>query len=319
MLERYLAYLRSVRGLSENTVRAYERDVRTYLDYLSQAGVEEAQVRDSTVRSFVTSLLDRGLKARSVNRVLSGVRGYCRFLQRLEPDQERRDPLDGFRGMKTPSRLPSFLFEEEMGELLDATGGASGAETFLAIRDHAALEILYSTGCRVAELVGLDLADLDLKQGTARVMGKGRKERYVFLGKAALQAIRDYLPRRAAHLGSRAVSDDARGALLLNRQGERVTDRGIRYRVRRLVLSSRIRKHCSPHTFRHSMATHVLDRGADIRVVQELLGHASISTTQIYTHVGLARLQSVYQLAHPHSRRSASGAAAADPARERRP
>lgn len=303
MLERYLSYLRSVRGLSENTIRAYERDIRTFLDYLAAAGVPETEVRDPTVRAFVTSLRDGGLAARSINRLLSGVRGYARFLERLQPGGRAIQTLESFRGLKAPSRLPSFLFEEEVGTVLEATG----ADSFLAIRDRAALETLYSTGCRVAELVGMNLADLDLGQGTSRVLGKGRKERFVFLGKSAVAAIRDYLPRRAAHLGAREVSEDGRRALFLNNVGERMTDRGIRYRLRRILLATPVRKHVSPHTFRHSMATHVLDRGADIRVVQELLGHASLSTTQVYTHVGLSRLASVYRLAHPHSRRRAAG------------
>jgi site-specific recombinase XerD len=307
MLDRYLAYLRSVRGLSENTIRAYERDIRVYLEYLGDAGVEVAGVKDATVRGFVLSLHDGGLSARSINRLLSGVRGYSRFLESIAEGQGGIQTLEGFRGLKAPARLPSFLFEEEMKELLAAAGSGS----FLSVRDRAVLEALYSTGCRVAELVAMDVTDLDLGHGTARVMGKGRKERYVFLGTEATGALRDYLPRRLAHLGAREVPDDARRALFLNHLGRRVTDRGVRYRLQRLLLGTPIRKHVTPHTFRHSMATHVLDRGADIRVVQELLGHASLSTTQIYTHVGLSRLASVYRRAHPHSGRQGASAAAA--------
>ncbi len=313
MLERYLAYLRGVRGLSENTTRAYGRDIRAYLAFLVDAGVEPLEVRDATLRAFVTQLLAQGLKPRSINRLLSGVRGYCRYLERCagetgrETGQRRAgdavDTLEAFRGPKVGSRLPTFLFEEEMSELLGATGGVG----YLELRDRAALETLYSTGCRIAELVGMNVSDLDLRQGSARVVGKGRKERYVFLGHAATQALRDYLPRRAAALGAQAVSEDGRVALFLNRGGERVTDRGMRYRLRRLVAGTGIRKRVSPHTFRHSMATHVLDRGADIRVVQELLGHVSLATTQIYTHVGLSRLASVYRSAHPHSRLARKG------------
>lgn len=303
MLDRYFSYLRSVRGLSENTIRAYERDIRVFLDYLEKAGVPETEVRDPTVRAFVTSLRDGGLSARSINRLLSGVRGYARFIESRQLGGIAIETLESFRGLKAPTRLPSFLFEEEMGSLLESVGD----DTFLAIRDRTALETLYSTGCRVAELVGMDVTDLDLGQGTARVLGKGRKERFVFLGVSAVGALRDYLPRRIAHLGAREVSEDGRRALFLNHVGERVTDRGIRYRLRRILLATPIRKHVSPHTFRHSMATHVLDRGADIRIVQELLGHASLSTTQIYTHVGLSRLASVYRRAHPHSRRRTAG------------
>ena len=307
MLDRYLAYLKSVRGLSENTTRAYERDIRCYLEFLGGEGVAPLQVRDSTLRSFVTRLMDRGLAPRSINRMLSGVRGYCRFLDRNPPTGEPARPagardavdtLQEFRGPKAPKRLPTFLFEEEMDGLLDTAAEGVG---YLEIRDRAALETLYSTGCRIAELVGMNVSDLDLKNGSARVLGKGRKERYVYLGSSAVEAIRDYLPRRSAHLGSRPASEDARVALFLNQQGERVTDRGLRYRLGRMLARTDIQKKVTPHTFRHSMATHVLDRGADIRVVQELLGHSSLATTQIYTHVGLSRLASVYRSAHPHS------------------
>jgi integrase/recombinase XerC/integrase/recombinase XerD len=306
MLDRYVAYLQGVRGMSEHTCRAYERDLRIYLSFLESTGVVPLEIRDRTLRAFVSELLGRGLKPRSVNRVLSSVRGYTRFLERTEPESQpgRRAPgqaadiIMAFRGPKVGSRLPGFLFEGEMTEVLEAADG----DTHLGLRDRAALETLYSTGCRVGELVGMNVTDLDLKKGTVRVLGKGRKERYVYLGDEATRALQDYLPRRAAHLGARAVSEDARVALFLNRNGERVTDRGFRYRLRSLVQTTGIRKRVSPHTFRHSMATHVLDRGADIRVVQELLGHASLATTQIYTHVGLARLARVYRQAHPHAR-----------------
>jgi integrase/recombinase XerC len=315
MLDRYLAYLRNVRGLSQHTATAYEHDVKCYLEFLRRVGVSPLQAKDATLRAFVTDLLGRGLKPRSVNRVLSGVRGYCRFLDRNTPPEERPatghgvvrdavDVLDEFRGPKAGQRLPTFLFEEEMEGLLQSDGGVS----YLEIRDRAVLETLYSTGCRIAELVGLNVSDLDLKNGSARVVGKGNKERYVYLGNEAVRALRGYLPRRAAHLGAWPASEDARLALFLNQQGERVTDRGLRYRLDRIASRAGIQKHVSPHTFRHSMATHVLDRGADIRVVQELLGHASLSTTQVYTHVGLSRLASVYRSAHPHSRRAAAEA-----------
>ena len=176
-----------------------------------------------------------------------------------------------------------------------------GAEGFWKLRDRAVLETLYSTGCRISELVSLDLADLDLKNRTARVMGKGSRERNVFLGAEALAALRDYLAERQRHVRPGAGDADAQRAVFLNQRGRRITDRGVRFVLSAYLRTANLGKKVTPHTFRHSFATHLLDRGADIRAVQELLGHASLSTTQVYTHVGLERLKKVYRRAHPHA------------------
>jgi site-specific recombinase XerD len=218
------------------------------------------------------------------------------------------NPFAEVRGLRTPKRLPSFLFEDEMARLVDlpetaAAGRASpdrgSDDGFWRLRDHTVLEVLYSTGCRVSELVALDLADLDLGTGTARVTGKGDKERNVFLGGSALACLREYLLKRT---GRAAGDADSAAALFLNQRGRRITDRGVRFILAGWLAQAGLGKRVTPHTFRHSFATHLLDRGADIRAVQELLGHASLSTTQVYTHVGLERLKKVYRRAHPHAR-----------------
>jgi site-specific recombinase XerD len=213
--------------------------------------------------------------------------------------------------LRAPKRLPSFLFEDEMARLVELPETAAGGtvadrgapsrradDPFWRLRDHAVLEVLYSTGCRVSELVALDLKDLDLGTGTARVTGKGDRERNVFLGGSALAALRDYLGRRT---GRTAADPDSLAALFLNQRGRRITDRGVRFILSGWLARAGLGKRVTPHTFRHSFATHLLDRGADIRAVQELLGHASLSTTQVYTHVGLERLKKVYRRAHPHA------------------
>jgi site-specific recombinase XerD len=204
-----------------------------------------------------------------------------------------------------------------MARLIELPTQTEGNDSFWRLRDRAVLETLYSTGCRISELVSLDLADLDLKARNARVMGKGAKERLVYLGDTAVAALREYLSRRSFHakepaqirssarsaeVAPRTGARSAAAALFINRRGERITDRGIRFILGEYLARANLGKRVTPHTFRHSFATHLLDRGADIRAVQELLGHASLSTTQVYTHVGMERLKRVYRRAHPHAK-----------------
>ena len=301
MLDRYLAYLQSVRNLSRHTIRAYETDVVRYRSFLERHGVAEDDADGGVIRRFLAELQKEGMAPRSVNRAISGVRGYYRFKQQMcdaSSTDQPPNPFEGFRGVKGTKRLPTFLFEEEMKDLSDATATGK-ADEFMCLRDSAIVETLYSTGCRISELVAMNLGDVDIGGRSARVGGKGGKDRVVFLGGASHAALVRYLVvrgERARHTERGSVQ-----AVFINAQGRRLTDRGARYILNRNVERTAIRKKVSPHTLRHTMATHVLDAGADIRVVQELLGHASLSTTQIYTHVGLSRLQAVYRRAHPHA------------------
>jgi tyrosine recombinase XerC len=306
VLEQFLQYLRHVRHLSANTLAAYRRDVQRFLDYLGACGLDPDNpvLGQSLLRGFVASLGRQGLSARSVNRVLSALRGYYRFRQKV--GGEGANPFRELRSLKTERYLPSFLFEEEMERLL-----AGSPTDFWQLRDALILELLYSTGCRVAELVAVDLSDLSLKEGSVRVRGKGGKERLVFVGRQAGRLLAEYLPRRRVVAGrfrggSRASAESEQVALLINRRGERLTVRGVQFLLRRALQSAGVAKPVSPHTFRHSFATHILNRGADIRIVQELLGHASLSTTQVYTHLDVEGLRRVYDQAHPHARRQAA-------------
>jgi tyrosine recombinase XerC len=293
VLERYLQYLTHVRHLSQNTVSAYRRDLETYLAFLDDQGLSPERVESAAARSFVGYLSRGGLSSRSINRVLSAVRGYYRFLERV--GEEASNPFASIKSLKTDGKLPSFLFEEEIEQLLAA--GQPG--DLWELRDLLILELLYSTGCRVSELASAGLTDLDLKGRTLRVLGKGNKERLVFIGEEAAKRLLEYLERRRAlHLGDQ----EGRKALLINRRGGRLSVRGIQGIVDRLLDRSGLNKPATPHTFRHSFATHVLRKGADIRIVQELLGHASLSTTQVYTHLDMERLRAVYGAAHPHAR-----------------
>lgn len=304
MRNAYLLYLGSVRHLSPHTVESYGKDLEKYEAYLDTNGVgaEGAGVADA--RGFVAWLTSQGLSPRSINRMVSGVRGWYRFLERR--GEVSANPFAEIRSLRTEKRLPSFLFEDEMARLVEMPSRepCPDREEFWKLRDRAVLETLYSTGCRISELVSLDLHDVDLKNRTARVMGKGQKERNLFLGATAVEALRSYMALRSFHVRPSAPDqgNDSTRALFLNQRGGRVTDRGVRFILGEYLSRANLGKRVTPHTFRHSFATHLLDRGADIRAVQELLGHASLSTTQVYTHVGMEKLKKVYRRAHPHAR-----------------
>jgi integrase/recombinase XerC len=309
MPEDYQAYL-SRRSLAPHTLESYGKDLEKYRQFLSERDVDPEQAGVSEARGFVSWLTTgEGLSPRSVNRMISAVRGWYRWLQR--EGKVETNPFAEITSLRTEKPLPSFLFEEEMARLIEMPSRepAADGDSFWRLRDRAVLETLYSTGCRISELVALNLSDVDLKNRTALVMGKGSKERNVFLGDAAVRALRDYMSLRGAHVRAETaprgapgtVRADAVRALFLNQRGGRVTDRGVRFILGEYLSRANLGKRVTPHTFRHSFATHLLDRGADIRAVQELLGHASLSTTQVYTHVGLEKLKKVYRRAHPHA------------------
>ena len=329
-IEAYLAYIDAVRGLSERTVRSYREDLSQYDAFLSGAGREGAaaididEARSSDIRAFEAALVTDGKAGSSVNRALSAIRGFYRYRARY--GGLAADPSRDVESLPERRKLPRFLFEDEMSDFIAQADG----DDFRSVRDRAILEFLYSTGCRVGEAAGL--RDLSLEEGTARVFGKGSKERIVFLAEPARQALVAYLPMRAelrtsagaalAEARARAAAvqaaaedgDSAGGPapggrtpgskpkdpLFVNTRGGALTERGIEWIVDSYAAKAGTGKRVSPHAFRHSFATHLVARGADIRVVQELLGHANISTTQIYAHVDMERLRKVYDQAHPH-------------------
>ena len=302
----YLSYLRAVRGYSPQTVRAYRGDICRYLAFLDRAGVAAEQATSRQVRAFVGELTRSGRSAASVNRTVSAVRGFYRFLATVS-DLPDGNPAQAQRGLKTGKRLPGFLFSLEAEQLLGGAGGAATADgsDFWDLRDRVLLEFLYGSGCRVSEAVGLDVGDVEPARGRARVMGKGSKERVVFFGSGCSALLREFLPRRAEQLGEGSATLKSERvsayALFHNRRGGRLGARSARAIVTAAAAAAGIDKRVTPHSLRHSFATHLLDGGANVRVVQELLGHASIATTQVYTHTSLARLQQVHRAAHPRA------------------
>jgi len=307
-LEEYIAYLGAVRGLSPRTLRSYREDFEGFERFLETYprprgagdGLDLDSISASDVRAFAAAMVTEGKAGSSVNRALSALRGYFRY--RVRFGGLTVDPTRDVEGLPSKRPLPKFLFEDEVSAFLELPKGTG----FGPSRDRAILEFLYSTGCRVAEAANLTLDRLDLEGGSARVVGKGSKERVVFLDQSARSALGAYLPLRKERL-SRSSGGEVRQVeyLFINARGGRLTERGIEWLVQGYAERSGTGRPVSPHAFRHSFATHLVGRGADIRAVQELLGHASVSTTQVYAHVDMERLRKVYEQAHPHGGRSA--------------
>jgi integrase/recombinase XerC len=290
-VDRYLSHLSRERRLSPHTSSNYRRDLVALVDFLDRAAVRDWKSVDSQhVRLFAARSHAGGLNPRSVQRRLSAVRGFFNYLQRERV--AAANPGIDVRAPKAAKRLPGTLDVDTLNQLLDIP-----PDDALAVRDRAVMELFYSSGLRLAELVGLDLGAIDLVDRTVRVLGKGSKTRIVPVGRKAVEAIHAWLKER----GGVATPDET--ALFVGRHGTRLRERAIQLRIagwaKRKGLPSRV----YPHLFRHSFATHLLESSKDLRGVQELLGHADISTTQIYTHLDFAHLARTYDASHPRAKR----------------
>ena len=292
------------RGLAANSLAAYRRDLRRYEQFLRAAGIDDPRsVGEATVSEYVEHLGrlrvadgDAHLAPASIARGLVAVRSFHRFC--AAEGLLDTDPSEQVGAPRVPQGIPKALDEPEIDAILHSVVGDAPR----AQRDRAILEVLYATGVRISELVGLDLADVDLDDGIARVIGKGDKERVVPMGRAARTELRTYCGDGRLALRSPRVARRDADAVFLNARGGRLTRQGCWQLVRRAGERVGLGERLSPHVLRHSCATHMLDHGADIRVVQELLGHASVSTTQVYTKVSPERLRAVYESAHPRAR-----------------
>lgn len=295
-VEAYLHEMEVGRGASEHTLRAYRRDLADWSAFLLD--LEVAGVRDVSprvMRAYLAHLDELDLARATVQRKLSAVRSLFKWL--LDRGEIDAHPASGLRPMRGERRLPTSLEGGEVAALLEAPDPKTAAGR----RDRAILEFMYSAGTRAAETVGLDRRDLDLDTGVARVLGKGRKERMVPVGSHAVEALRGYLAD-----GKRpAPSPRAGDALFLNQRGGRLTTRSLGRFVETYASRAGLHRHATPHTLRHTFATHLLDNGLDLRSVQGMLGHANLQTTQIYTHVSIERLRAIYEKAHPRARSGA--------------
>ncbi len=292
----FVTYLTVERSASPRTVRCYAEDINHFLSFLEREGIDFPGRADClALRHYLSLLHSKQYERRTVARKLSAIRTFLRFLCR-----EGLLANTGWAAVATPKlgkKLPRFLYLEDMLRLLSAPAG----ETPVGLRDTAILEVLYASGVRVSELVSLNVDDVDLQQGHAMVMGKGAKERLVPLGRFARRSLLSYLERGRPGLLGKNNRGGEEKALWLNRHGCRLSDRGVRRLVDKYVKQAGVTGKATPHTIRHSFATHLLNAGADLRTVQELLGHVNLSTTQIYTHVTGDRLKEVYTRAHPRA------------------
>lgn len=291
----FLDYLDHERDASIHTRKNYHVDIVQFLTFLNHTSPQLlvdgpsglSQIDSNLVRAFVAGLL-HGHHPASVARKLSSLRSFFKFWMRQK--MMTQNPAKAVATPKIPKRIPRFLSEEEAATLLHVPMGA----TFQEKRDRAILELFYSSGLRVSELVGVNVGDIDLATGMVRVLGKGRKERLVPVGRPAVDSIQDYMKAR-----NQVTQGGPNGPLFINRQGGRLTVRSVERQVKKYLQLSGIQKKVTPHMLRHSFATHMLNHGADLRGIQELLGHSSLSTTQRYTHVTIDQLMEVYDKSHP--------------------
>jgi integrase/recombinase XerC len=285
-IDKFLRYLEVEKDVSFHTLRAYRKDLEKFFDY-SQAEPDKIDMMD--VRGFIAGQIKNGFNKTTVSRRLSSIRSFFKFLYR--EGYVKSNPAKLVPNPKRPELLPRFLSVDDAFSLVEKPEGMG----FIPARDRAILELLYSSGLRVNELSGLNIDDINIKECMIKIRGKGKKERIVPVGSKAIDAIKTYLIEKI-------LRKSKNKALFLNRSGFRLTDRGVRRVVVKYARSLSINGRIGPHTLRHSFASHLLQGGADLRVIQELLGHSSLSTTQKYTHLDITHLMDVYDKAHPFER-----------------
>ena len=286
-IDKFMNYLNIEKNASAHTLVNYTIDLKYFASFLGDRDI--TSVDRLLLRKFLAQMRVKNYSKRTVARKLASLRSFFRFLYR--EGHIKTNPITSISTPKLDKKLPTILDVEKVARLVQAPSDTD----IMGLRDRAILETLYSTGIRVSELVGLDEMDVDFISEVVKVLGKGSKERMVPIGGPAVAAIRKYIEKR----DSRSVKD--KDAVFLNKSGRRLTDRSVRRIINKYIKSCSMVEHISPHSLRHSFATHLLDRGADLRSVQELLGHMNLSTTQIYTHVTMERLKSVYDHAHPRA------------------
>lgn len=299
--DQFLNFSRIERGLSNNSISAYTRDLQRLADYLAENTVDISDFQQKNLDEFISGLSKSNLAVSSINRVLSTLRSFFAYLER---EYDFFNPMKDVESSKIPVRLPKALTVSQIAQLID---GSFSEDNLVSIRDRALLELLYSTGGRVSEIVGINLSDIGTVKSESndvrviKLRGKGSKERIVPMGSFSVKALDDYLVRVRPNLvlkNSKGKSD----ALFLNQRGTRISRQSAWQIVVDSAKKCGLSEGISPHVFRHSFATHLLDGGADIRVVQELLGHASVTTTQIYTLITIDKIRESYSLAHPRAR-----------------
>lgn len=289
-LDDYLQHLTFERGLSALTCQNYARDIKLLESLADKTSLD--QLQNTQIRRFIATLNGRGLSGKSIARALSAWRGYYDFL--IQHKGFTQNPVMGLRAPKSPKTLPQALSTDMAVKFVDIQG-----DGLLEQRDHAIFELFYSSGLRLSELVNLDIDMLDFTDGTVTVTGKGNKTRIIPMGTHAINAIQTWLKRRAEV----KIADKNPKAVFVTQQGRRITARAIQYRMKEWAIKQGVNIDMHPHLLRHSFATHVLQSSQDLRAVQEMLGHANISTTQVYTHLDFQHLATIYDKAHPRAKK----------------
>jgi integrase/recombinase XerC len=291
-IERYIDYLSNVRDMGERTITAYSIDLEDFRSYCDNFNIKPEDTGTEELRLYIGDMSFESRSARSVNRALSSLRGFFKYLIRF--NYRKDNPGEAVRNIKAPKKLPEFLWEDEMKEFASLP---LDKNILWQARDEALIMVIYSAGLRISEALSLKITDLENNYHSARVTGKGNKERYVFFSDEGRAALLEYLPEREAKIKKDKMPD----ALFINMRGDALSVAGARWIIGEYARYSQNAKNIHPHSLRHSFATHLMNGGCDIRVVQELLGHKSLSTTQIYTHTTIERLKDVYKNAHPHA------------------
>jgi integrase/recombinase XerC len=290
----YLRYLKDERRYSPATLDSYQRDLTQFIEFINAVNVADCCDIDSLhVRNFAGSRRRRGISARSLHRSLSAIRGFYTFLQREQ--LIKNNPVADVSGPSIQKKLPNLLDVDEINRLLN-----EGPQNPLKLRDYAMMELMYSSGLRLAEMVNLNLDAIDLTQGQVQVLGKGNKTRYLPIGSKACKALNRWLEARVN------IVTEGELAVFINNRGNRLSPRAVQQRMAQIGREQGLDKHVHPHMLRHSFASHLLESSGDLRAVQEMLGHADISTTQIYTHLDFQHLAQVYDKAHPRAKKSKS-------------
>jgi integrase/recombinase XerC len=303
-VQNYLSYLESVRGVSPRTLAAYRDDLSLFINYCNNHDIDPVQASPYQVQSFIAELSAERAAPSSVNRRLSSIRGFYRWLLRF--GKRADNPCDNLRNVKAPQGLPSVLWEDEMAAFAELP---EKNKMLWPERDKALILVMYSAGLRISELASLGMNMITGDREGARVIGKGGKERIVFFSGEARTALGDYLPQREAKIrGAGIHAADTRGALFISEKGRPLSVPGVRWIIGQYARVSDLGKNIHPHSLRHSFATHLVNAGCDVRIVQEMLGHASLSTTQRYAHVNIESLKKAYAKAHPHGSISRGGA-----------
>lgn len=290
-LQAFLLYLRTERQVSARTLDAYQRDLEKLQIFAAERQTHSlSDINPQSIRLMMAQLHRANLSAKSLQRWLSGLRSFFRFC--INRGWLKVNPADGLQAPKVSRKLPKTLDVDQATQFVEVQG-----DDFVSLRDRALVELFYSSGLRLSELVGINLTDLDPREGSVTVTGKGNKQRNVPVGKEALKAIAAYQPQRAL------VANEGEAALFISSRGKRISQRNVQERLRQLSVKQGMAQPVHPHMLRHSFASHMLESSSDLRLVQELLGHANISTTQVYTHLDFQHLAKVYDNAHPRAQK----------------